>query len=701
MADPPLERARRSVAAGEWADALRALEEIADDRANPEVAAELLELRAMAEYGNGRFEAAVEAWEQLHTHCMSAGDVRGAARAAAMVAMFLMMDTGLMAPVRGWLRRAERLVADDDVAPAHALVAMTRTYERFMSGDMEAVRAQSARAIELGTRLDVPPAVVIGRVAAARVVILDGDVEAGMAQLDEIATLLMSGSVDPLTTGMMYCELICAAQGLSMHGQAREWTGLMEGWRHGNAFGGINGRCRVHRAEMLRMSGPCDAAEDEALRACEELRPWMRREFGWPLAELGTIRLRRGDLDGAEAVFREAHEHAWSPHPGLALVHLERGDIPTAMELIADAIERPFDLPSKERPPFGDLRLAPLLDAQAEIAAAAGEVDLVRSAARRLRAIADTYRSSALEAAADLAEGRAALVAGDPDVAGQSCARAVEGWVEVGAPYEAATARLVLGSACRELGHAEAARLEWGAARDAFVSFGARRRAEHAQQLLETLPDKAAAATPAATRAADRTTSAGVFRAEGDTRVVALGGIEVRVRDLKGFRYVEQLLAAPGREFRALDLVGNLTSADAVTSHADDDLELVEGTGGPLPTIDDQARRAYRRRLAEVDEDIDDAVRWNDLGRLELARRDREFLLAELARATGLGGRARSVGGSAERARTSVTRSIRYAIDRLRDHHPSVAAHFDRCIATGTYCSYRPDPIAGVTWNAP
>ena len=223
----------------------------------------------------------------------------------------------------------------------------------------------------------------------------------------------MSGEVDPLTTGMMYCELICAAQGLARHDRAREWTEVMERWRHGAAVGGINGRCRVHRAELLRISGPCDLAEAEALRACEELRPWMRREFGWPLVELGTIRLRRGDWAGAEEAFVAAGEHAWSPHPGLALLRLAKGDVDSAAALIAEAIAHPFATPSKERPPFGDLRLAPLLDAQAEIAAAAGDVDTARRAADQLASIAASYHSRAIDASAALAGARAALLDGD------------------------------------------------------------------------------------------------------------------------------------------------------------------------------------------------------------------------------------------------------------------------------------------------
>ena len=306
---------------------------------------------------------------------------------------------------------------------------------------------QSARAVELGERFDVLPAVVVGRTASARVRIYDGAVDEGLELLDEVGALLMSGEVDPLTTGMMYCELVCAAQGLALHDMATEWTDVMDRWRQGAAFGGLNGRCRVHRAELLRVSGPCDLAEQEALAACDELRPWMRREFGWPLAELGTIRLRKGDLEGAEEAFLAAHEHAWSPHPGLALLRLAQGDVDCAVELITEAIAHPWNIPSKERPPFGDLRMAPLLDAQAEIAAAVGDVETARRAAAALADIASEYPSKSLGACAALAAARADLVGGDLGAAAGRASAAVVEWTEIGAPFEAAAARVVLGEA--------------------------------------------------------------------------------------------------------------------------------------------------------------------------------------------------------------------------------------------------------------
>jgi tetratricopeptide (TPR) repeat protein len=505
--------------------------------------------------------------------------------------------------------------------------------------------------------------------------------------LDDIAVTLMSGAVDPLTTGMALCELICAMQGLALYDRAGEWTQAMERWRHGAAFGGINGRCRVHRAEMLRLTGPCDEAEEEALNACEALRPWMRREFGWPLAELGNIRLRKGDLKGAEEAFLAAHENAWTPQPGLALVRLAQGDAAAAAALIADALDHPFDVPSKERPPFGSLRRAPLLDAQVEIAVAAGDADTARKAAEELREIAEEFPSPALRAAAALAQARAALADGDPRRAVGECERAVVGWTEIGAPFEAAVARMVLGRAQQCLENDEAAVMEWRAAEAAFCQFGARRWAERAAQAAETSSGACPTGPPPSRESS--------FRCEGDTRTICFEGVTVLVRDLKGLRYLARLLAEPGREFHVLDLVaverGSLPTAPTA---GDPDLG---GDAGVL--IDATAREAYRRRLSEVEDDIEEATRMNDAGRQALARKDREYLVAELSRAVGLGGRQRRAGATAERARTSVTRSLRYALARIAEHHPSLGEHLSQAVRTGTYCVYAPDPRLPISWK--
>jgi hypothetical protein len=151
--------------------------------------------------------------------------------------------------------------------------------------------------------------------------------------------------------------------------------------------------------------------------------------------------------------------------------------------------------------------------------------------------------------------------------------------------------------------------------------------------------------------------------------------------------YLSRLLAAPDREFHVLDLVTGEQGAGPRTA---------EGDAGPA--LDDQARNAYRRRLAEIDADLDAAADVGDDRRLAQATVEREYLVRELARAYGLGGRHRPAGASSERARASVTRALRYALARIGEHHPALADHLTRTVRTGTYCSYVPDPRVPVRW---
>ncbi len=682
--------AEHAVARARWSEALELLD------ASPAAAAGPvgLELRARAAYGAGDPEASIGAWEALYQLHLGAGEHDAAARAAAMVAMYLMIDTGLMSPIRGWLRRAERLTEDGPEVPVHAVVAMVRTYERLWCGDMEGAGSSADRAVELGQRHGFAPAVLIGTVANARLRIFEGNTDEGVEMLDDVAVSLASGEVDAMTAGMAYCELICAAQGLALYDRAGDWTQAMEHWRHGSdlgGFGGFGGRCRVHRAEMLRLTGPCDRAEREALEACEELRPWMRREFGWPLTELGNIRLRKGDLAGAEEAFVAAHRNSWMPQPGLALLRLGKGDVDAATTMIRDAIENPFDVPSKERPPYGGLRKAPLLDAQVEIAVASGDIETARRAADELRTIAETFDSLAISAAAALAQGRAALVEGDSRHAILECERALVSWTELGAPFEAAVVRMTLGQARQSAGNDEGARMEWEAARAAFEEFGAKGWAQRAAQAA-TVSSRGSTTAPTS-----RPTS--VFRCDGDTRTISFDGRTTLIHDLLGLRYLERLLAEPHREFHALDLVAVERGSLPVTPRHFDAEAGGQDPGHAGSHLDGQAREAYRRRLHEIDEDIEDATRANDLGRVALAQADREFLVSELARAVGLGGRPRLARATSERARTSVTRSIRYAVARVAEHHPGLAEHLRLALSTGTYCAYRPDHRLPAHWE--
>ena len=116
--------------------------------------------------------------------------------------------------------------------------------------------------------------------------------------------------------------------------------------------------------------------------------------------------------------------------------------------------------------------------------------------------------------------------------------------------------------------------------------------------------------------------------------------------------------------------------------------------------LDARAKDAYRRRLAEIDDDLEEARADGDDERAAQADTERDFLVRELARAVGLTGRDRRAASSSERARAGVTRAIRQALARIEVHHPRLGAHLDHAIRTGTYCAYSPDPRASVEWRA-
>jgi tetratricopeptide (TPR) repeat protein len=679
-----VERARDAATQGDWQQAFDLLMEAdGDDLLVP---TDLPVLGEVA-YAAGHLDVTVEAWERAHAACMQAGDQVAAAVAAVRLAMHLLFDTALMAPVRGWLARAERLLEGHDETPAQAWLGVVRAYERMLTGDMAGARQWARRAIDVGSRCD-PAACAIGRVAEARLFILDGDVPHGLALLDEAGVATVSGELDPLSTGVVYCELVCALQGLALYDVAEQWTEAMERWCETNAIGSLHGRCRVHRAEILRLRGSCHDAERQALMACEELSPYLRRELGWPLNELGRIRLHQGDIAGAEQALLAAHRAGWDPQPGLALVRLAQGDVAAAAASIRDALEHPLRVPSKERPPNTDLQRAPLLEAQVEIAIAAGDLDQARPAADELDLVAARFESKALIASAAHARGRVRLADGDATGAEQSLSEAVRLWNEVGAPYEAARARLSLADAHHASGSEQRADLERQAARTILEE-------------IEAAPTVSPAGDVAHHDALDEQPAATVddFRCEGDYWTVMFDGHTVRVRDLKGMHYLSRLLADPGREYHVLDLVaaetGGVASLD--NSHAARLSHSALGDAGEM--LDVRAKDAYRRRLAEIDDDIEQAHAIGDGERAAQADSERDFLLRELSRAVGLSGRDRRAASASERARAGVTRAIRHAITRIGDHHPQLGEHLNRTIRTGTYCAYMPDPRAPVGWG--
>lgn len=161
-------------------------------------------------------------------------------------------------------------------------------------------------------------------------------------------------------------------------------------------------------------------------------------------------------------------------------------------------------------------------------------------------------------------------------------------------------------------------------------------------------------------------------------------GESARIPDGRGPRYLRALLAAPGQEIPALDLVAGGSGLAAPPAD---------------PLLDDTARAAYRRRLDALDERLDAADRAGDVDAAEAVQAERGALLAELRRSAGLGGRPRAHGDEAERARVGATRALWGTVRRIEAAAPLAGAHLRASLRTGRLMRYQPAPGGPWRWQ--
>jgi predicted ATPase len=85
--------------------------------------------------------------------------------------------------------------------------------------------------------------------------------------------------------------------------------------------------------------------------------------------------------------------------------------------------------------------------------------------------------------------------------------------------------------------------------------------------------------------------------------------------------------------------------------------------------------------------------------RAERVEQEIDALTRELSRTVGLGGRDRRAGSASERARQSIGKSIKTVLERIAQNDAALGDIFSRCIRTGTFCSYQPDPVSPIVWE--
>ena len=457
----------------------------------------------------------------------------------------------------------------------------------------------------------------------------------------------------------------------------------------------------LHRARRAMMAGrleDCERLIDEGIQI-----GWSLQDSTVPIlagAQLFWLRLGQGRLGELENAVRQFADQlpgmpAW--RAALGTLYLHTGRAPEARREYERLAARGFDLPRDNVWLLGVALLAELSEAFHDAEGAAVLAALLTPFAARNVVTPEAIFAGPVTRYLALTE----AARGDHDralellaAARASCERL--GYVPMLAVLDVDEARML--ARRREAGDTDRARELIARARDRAERVGVGRLDERLNRAAALLPaEDGGAVAPSAPPPGASAPATAALRREGDVWRIEYGGRTLHVRDAKGLRHLGRLLAHPGVEFHAADLAaeGGIAAAGA----APEGLAVRADAGDAGPALDAQAKSAYRTRVQELRDELEEAESFNDPERAATAREELAFVAAELSSAVGLGGRDRRVASASERARVNVTRAVRREIRRIADQDASLGQELQTTVRTGTFCLYQPDMRHPVHWE--
>jgi len=285
----------------------------------------------------------------------------------------------------------------------------------------------------------------------------------------------------------MFCAAIGSCYEVHEVARALEWSVALDAWLVGlpQLGGAYFGNCRIYRAILRRLRGDWSGAVAELEQACRDLAIDGQLVAGHAWYELGELRRLRG-ASGVENAYQQAIAFGRVAQPGLALYRLSQGDV--------QAADAGLHRVMSEREPGADRLL--LLEAAVEVDLVADRIDSAKDAVAEMETLAEALPTTAARSTVAAAKGAIAWVEGGPNNALVHLREAVNGWRELGLPYEAAIVGVRIAEACRALGDEDGFRMELLAAIATFERLGARPDADRARELLPDPPAAESALSP-------------------------------------------------------------------------------------------------------------------------------------------------------------------------------------------------------------
>jgi DNA-binding CsgD family transcriptional regulator len=482
-ADTDLALARAAHRRQAWADACVAFDAV--DARTP-LGVDDLELLAEASQMLGRGDEAIRVLRRAYQAGVDTGTIGAAVRCGFWLHDALVMK-GETAQASAWLARATQLAAGQPECAERGYLLVPEAERRYGAADLVAAYETAGQAVTLGVACGDRDLIALATHIQGRCRIRQDRVEDGLGLLDAVMISVTGGEVGPRVASWIYCSVIDACNEVHELRRAREWTTALNRWTDATAqlTGAYAGICRIHRSELLRLSGSWPDAVREAQHASRTLTEGFGEMVaGGAFYQLAEVYRLRGDLPDAAEAFRAASRYGWDVQPGLSLLRLSQGRTDAAAASIRRALGEVT----------GSLDRSQLLPAYVEVMLAADEIEDARQGATELTEVAERYGTTALYAEAAHARGAVHLHENNPEAALPALRRAWALWRDLDVPYEAARIRIKVGLACRAMRDEDTAVMELDAARHVLQQLGAAPELARIDALVRTRRD---AATPA------------------------------------------------------------------------------------------------------------------------------------------------------------------------------------------------------------
>jgi DNA-binding CsgD family transcriptional regulator len=460
-----VDRANAAYHARAWASAATTFAEAEQE---DELSAEALERWGLAAFLAGREAESDAARERSHFAYLTAGDIDSAARVGHLLGVTLAIR-GEGARAGGWFGRVQSLLDEHGMAESvwRLYLGLSDGMQTLFSGKAAEAAAGFEQLLVAAERypehLDLH---VLLRNGLGQCLVALGRFSEGLRLLDEVMVCVTTDDrVSPQWVGLMYCAIIEACRRCFDLRRAREWTDLLSRWcEQQSGLVPYRGQCLVHRAEVLQLHGSWPDATAEVEGVFRQLGEDPKDlAAGMAHYQRGELHRLRGDYDKAEQSYRQASRCGNDPQPGLALMRVAQGQQEAALAALRRALDEATYRHDRLR----------LLPAYADVMLTAGDRQAAVAATTELRTVAAELDTPMLGATAAQLDGRIALADGQAAAGLKLLREALTTWQQIGAPYDAARARVHIATALRTLGDDDSADLELDAARWAFEQLGA------------------------------------------------------------------------------------------------------------------------------------------------------------------------------------------------------------------------------------